>query len=78
MIRNLFIFLVLFLAACTGNKQENSQMQERIDSLQKENDRKDKDINDMTTFVSLLADGLDSIAKQEDMLFYTRYVVLYK
>ena len=50
MIRNLFIFLVLFLAACTGNKQENSQMQERIDSLQKENDRKDKDINDMTTF----------------------------
>ena len=71
MIRNLFIFLVLFLAACTGNKQENSQMEERIDSLQKENDRKDKDINDMTTFVSLLADGLDSIAKQEDMLFYT-------
>ena len=25
----------------------------------------------MTTFVSLLADGLDSIAKQEDLLFYT-------
>ena len=71
MIRNLFIFLVLFLAACTGNKQERSQMKERIDSLQKENDRKDRDINDMTTFVSLLADGLDSIAKQEDMLFYT-------
>ena len=71
MIRNLFIFLVLFLAACTGNKQENSQMEERIDSLQKENDRKDRDINDMTTFVSLLADGLDSIAKQEDLLFYT-------
>ena len=71
MIRNLFIFLVLFLAACTGNKQENSQMEERIDSLQKENDRKDRDINDMTTFVSLLADGLDSIAKQENILFYT-------
>ncbi len=71
MVRKLLIFSALALAACTGNKQENSLMEERIDSLQKENDRKDKDISDMTTFVSLLADGLDSIAKQEDLLFYT-------
>ena len=69
MVRKLFLFLVLFLVACSGNKQYS--LEERIDSLQKENARKDRDINDMTTYVSLLADGLDSIAKQEDMLFYT-------
>lgn len=70
MVRKLFLFSTLFLVACSGNKQGYS-LEERIDSLQKENDRKDKDINDMTTYVSLLADGLDSIAKQEEILFYT-------
>lgn len=70
MVRKLLIFSALFLAACSGNKY-NSQLEERIDSLQKENNRKDKDINDMTSYVSLLADGLDSIAKQESILFYT-------
>ena len=70
MVRKLFLFFSLFLVACSGNKQGYS-LEERIDSLQKENDRKDKDINDMTTYVSLLADGLDSIAKQEEILFYT-------
>ena len=70
MVRKLLLLSALFLAACSGNKH-NSQLEERIDSLQKENNRKDKDINDMTTYVSLLADGLDSIAKQENMLFYS-------
>ena len=71
MVRKLLIFSALFFAACTGNQQEKAQLEERIDSLQKENDRKDKDLNDMTTYLSLLADGLDSIAKQENILFYT-------
>ena len=71
MVKKLLIFSVLFFAACTGNQQEKAQLEERIDSLQKENSRKDKDINDMTTYLSLLADGLDSIAKQENILFYT-------
>lgn len=71
MVKTLLLFSVLFFAACTGNQQEKAQLEERIDSLQKENSRKDKDINDMTTYLSLLADGLDSIAKQENILFYT-------
>ena len=71
MVKKLLLFSVLFFAACTGNQQEKAQLEERIDSLQKENSRKDKDINDMTTYLSLLADGLDSIAKQENILFYT-------
>ena len=72
MVKKLFIFAtLLFLTACRGNRQNFSQLEDRIDSLQKENNRKDKDINDMTSYVSLLADGLDSIAKQENMLFYS-------
>lgn len=72
MVKKLILFaILLFVVACTGNKNDYSQLKERLDSLQKENNRKDKDINDMTTYVSLLADGLDSIAKQEEMLFYT-------
>jgi DNA repair exonuclease SbcCD ATPase subunit len=72
MTKKLLFLASLIITACIGgNKQGFSQLEERIDSLQKENNRKDKDINDMTTYVSLLADGLDSIAKQEDMLFYT-------
>lgn len=71
MVKKIFIFAAFLLVACNGNKQGYSQLEERIDSLQKENNRKDKDINDMTSYVSLLADGLDSIAKQENMLFYS-------
>lgn len=72
MVKKYILFaILLFAVACTGNKSDNSQMKERIDSLEKENNRKDKDIKDMTTYVSQLADGLDSIAKQEEMLFYT-------
>ena len=69
MVKKLILFaILLFVVACTGNKSDYSQLKERLDSLQKGNNRKDKDINDMTTYVSLLADGLDSIAKQEEML----------
>lgn len=72
MVKKFILFaILLFAVACTGNKSDNSQMKERIDSLERENNRKDKDIKDMTTYVSQLADGLDSIAKQEEMLFYT-------
>jgi len=42
-----------------------------LDSLKQENAKKDGDIRDMMSFVGILADGLDSIAKQEDILFYT-------
>ena len=41
----------------------------QIDSLKIENQKKEKDINEMMSYVNVLADGLDSIAKQEDILF---------
>ena len=71
MVKKICVFATFLLVACNANKHGYSQLEERIDSLQKENNRKDKDINDMTSYVSLLADGLDSIAKQENLLFYT-------
>ena len=56
------------LLACT-NSRNNSDLVSQLDSLKNENQKKEKDINDMMSYVNLLADGLDSIAKQEDILF---------
>lgn len=70
--KNYFLFVIVLLTACSGaDKREMSRMAEQIDSLQRENNKKEQDITDMTTYVTLLADGLDSIAKQEDILLYT-------
>ena len=64
-----FILTVALLTSCTNNSQEKSELMSQLDSLKMENQRKEKDINDMMSYVNLLADGLDSIAKQEDILF---------
>lgn len=57
---------------CSENNQQNiEKLNKQIDSLKMENARKDGDIEDMMSFVGVLADGLDSIAKQEEILFYT-------
>ena len=54
-----------------GKNPEIDRLQQKVDSLSQENVRKDDDINDMKSFVSVLADGLDSIAVHEEFLFYT-------
>ena len=54
-----------------GKNPEIDRLQQKVDSLNQENVRKDDDINDMKSFVSVLADGLDSIAVHEEVLFYT-------
>ena len=54
-----------------GKNPEIDRLQQKVDSLSQENVRKDDDINDMKSFVSVLADGLDSIAVHEEVLFYT-------
>lgn len=72
-------FSLLFVLICCGalggcsenGQQSNEQLRKQVDSLEKENARKDGDINDMMSYVAILADGLDSIAKQEELLFYT-------
>lgn len=70
--RKFFLFVILtvaLLTSCTNNSQEKSELMSQLDSLKMENQKKEKDINDMMSYVNLLADGLDSIAKQEDILF---------
>lgn len=67
----LFLFAFMLFVACNSGDKRTTIMEERIDSLQKENARKDKDMSELTSFVTALADGLDSIAKHEELLFYT-------
>lgn len=71
MIKKSVFFIVLLgtLFSCSDNTKEKSELLSRIDSLNIENQKKEKDINEMMSYVSVLADGLDSIAKQEDILF---------
>lgn len=68
----ILIFVSLGIISCKeGKNPEIDRLQQKVDSLSQENVRKDDDINDMKSFVSVLADGLDSIAVHEEVLFYT-------
>lgn len=68
----LFLIVGLCFVGCSENGQKSIDLlSKQVDSLQKENAKKDSDIKDMMSFVGVLADGLDSIAKQEEILFYT-------
>lgn len=71
MIKKSVFFIVLLgtLFSCSDTTKEKSELLSRIDSLNIENQKKEKDISEMMSFVNVLADGLDSIAKQEDILF---------
>ena len=68
----LSISLGLCFVGCTKNgKKSYDELSKEVDSLKNENTKKDRDIKDMMSFVGVLADGLDSIAKQEEILFYS-------
>jgi DNA repair exonuclease SbcCD ATPase subunit len=73
--KKLYIILVLAttfaFTTCSNDGQNTAKLNERIDSLEKENARKDESLQDLNLFVGALADGFDSIAKHEEMLFYT-------
>jgi len=57
-----------FAACNTQNNQREEELQAVIDSLRTANELVQNDLNDMTEFVTILANGLDSIASQEDIL----------
>jgi uncharacterized coiled-coil protein SlyX len=76
--KNSFIFVLLTLAGltllgCSSNDQQQviDQLNQQVDSLKQENAKQSDDLKDMVSFVGTLADGLDSIAKQEELLFFT-------
>lgn len=66
------VFILAFLGgilSCSDGTSSKNELLAQIDSLKTENQKKEKDIYDMMSYVNVLADGLDSIAKQENILF---------
>ena len=62
------IVALTFTACNTQNNQREEELLVVIDSLRTANESVQNDLNDMTEFVTILANGLDSIARQEDIL----------
>ena len=60
------------LYGCSDNGKQIRLLQASLDSLNYVNNQREKDMKDMTSFVSMMSDGLDSIAHQEDMLIKNR------
>ena len=67
----LSVIVSLVFESCSDNRKTVELLNKRVDSLEQENSRKDGDIKDVMSYVGIIADGLDSIAKQENTLFYT-------
>lgn len=66
------VCILTALVSCSnGNQNEIDKLNSQVDSLIKANAQKDGDINEMMSYVGVIADGLDSIAQQENTLFYT-------
>lgn len=61
--------VVILITACGGS--ETAKMQKMIDSLQIVNLRNETDLEGMSYFIATLAEGMDTIAKQEGKLFYS-------
>jgi predicted nucleic acid-binding Zn-ribbon protein len=59
------------LLACGGSNENTDQLKKQVDSLTTLNAQYQGDLSNMTEYVSFLAEGLDTIAKQEGALFYT-------
>ena len=66
----LLIGAVVATQSCSTERSqtEKEQLLAKIDSLEKEKEAVRNDLDDMTEFVSILANGLDSIAQQEEIL----------
>ena len=60
--------MVAVLMAC-GGKTDTSALEETIDSLRQVNQQQQSSLQEMTTFVTTLSDGMNAIAQQENMIF---------
>ena len=69
----LLILSVIVLSNCSeSNKGKIDKLEAEIDSIKKINTIQKKDLEEMTGFINVLSDGLDSIAKQEEILLSNR------
>ena len=67
----IIILSAIFMFSCKGGDTNVEQLKKQVDSLTQLTSRQQGDIDDMQVFVTTLAEGLDTIAKQESTLFYT-------
>ena len=65
----LFCVIICYISCADGKQQEIDRLNSTVDSLLKDNAQKDGEIKDMMSYVGVMADGLDSIAQKESMLF---------
>ena len=63
------LMMAFFLAACQSGKEGSTNtLQAQIDSLEALNASQASQLKDMSDFMSIVSDGLDSIAVQEEQL----------
>jgi len=62
------VILTALLMAC-GGKTDTSALEQTIDSLRQVNQQQKNSLQEMTTFVTTLSDGMNAIAQQENMIF---------
>ena len=62
------LITLLLLTAC-GGKTDTSALEQTIDSLRQANQQQQNSLQEMTTFVTTMSDGMNAIALQENMIF---------
>ena len=62
------LITLLLLTAC-GGKTDTSAVEQTIDSLRQANQQQQNSLQEMTTFVTTMSDGMNAIALQENMIF---------
>ena len=62
------LITLLLLTGC-GSKTDTSALEQTIDSLRQANQQQQNSLQEMTTFVTTMSDGMNAIAQQENMIF---------
>lgn len=62
------LMALLLLTGC-GGKTDTSALEQTIDSLRQANQQQQNSLQEMTTFVTTMSDGMNAIALQENMIF---------
>lgn len=62
------LMALLLLTGC-GGKTDTSALEQTIDSLRLANQQQQNSLQEMTTFVTTMSDGMNAIAQQENMIF---------
>lgn len=61
--------ITLLLVTACGGKTDTSALEQTIDSLRQANQQQQNSLQEMTTFVTTMSDGMNAIALQENMIF---------